>query len=163
MIQKPGSNIPQDPLDTLIDRTLARDAENTRSRFAILPDAQLTAKLALTTASRGLLGSLASKLALYAGAAIVVGTAIYLMPNLNQQPQTTISIPTPISQQPISKPVTQPTTEIGTKAVASHHPTNMDSATTPLNLVPSSSPPTIQLDEGDAKNIPTITDPHYRP
>ncbi len=162
MIQKTDSTI-QDPLDTLIERTLARDAENTRSRFAIVPDAQLTAKLALTTASRGLFSSVASKLALYAGAAMVVGTAIYLMPNLNQQPQTTISIPTPISQQPISKPVTQATSEIGTKAgaITSHHRSHMDSILAPRTLAPSPTP--IQLDEGDAKNIPTITDPRYRP
>jgi hypothetical protein len=162
MIQKPGSTIHHDPLETLIDRTLARDAENTRSRFAVVPNAQLTAKLALTTASRGLLGSLASKFALYAGAAIVVGCAIYFFPSIGPQPVATrISPPPQILQQPLQQPTPATSkTLTSTKTVASRSKIDSNVAPRPITASPN---PSLQLNEGDGKNIPKITDPNYLP
>ncbi|MFI5202803.1 MAG: hypothetical protein ACHQNE_10490, partial [Candidatus Kapaibacterium sp.] len=71
MTETTDSNIRS--LDSMIERTLLRDAETTRARFATVPNAELTAKLALATASRGLLSGLGSKLALYAGGALLIG------------------------------------------------------------------------------------------
>ncbi len=163
MIPKTESNIPQDSLDSLIERTLARDAKETRDRFAVVPSERLTTKLALTTASRGLLGSLSAKLALYTGAALLVGGAVYLMPKLNEQPHTTIATPVPTVAQPVSKPTTPSTPEAVTKAVATPHLSKANSEPAPTAIATSPKPKPIQLDEGDGKNIPTITDPHYRP
>jgi len=164
MIQKTDSNITQDPLDSLIERTLARDAESTRERFAVVPNAQLTVKLALTTASRGLLSSLSAKFALYTGAAIIVGGALYLWPK-NKEPHLRITTPAPAisHSQPVSKPAIQASNKIETNAVAPPHPSKANTEPVPHSLTPSQKPHAIQLDEGTGKNIPTITDPHYRP
>jgi hypothetical protein len=163
MIEKTESNIPQDPLDSLIERTLTRDAKETHDRFAVVPGERLTAKLALTTASRGLLGSLSAKLALYSGAALLVGGAVYLMPKLNEQPNMPVRTPAPTIVQPVSKPSMPSTSETVTKAVATPHVSKANSEPAPTTIAPSPKPNPIQLDEGDGKNIPTITDPHYRP
>jgi hypothetical protein len=163
MIPKTESNMPQDPLDSLIERTLARDAQETRDRFAVVPSAHLTSKLALTTASGGLLSSLSAKLALYTGAALLVGGIMYFMPKPNDLPHATIVAPIPTVAQPVSKPATPSTSETVTKAVASPHTSKANIEPAPPAIAPSPISKPIPLDEGDGKNIPTITDPHYRP
>ncbi len=162
MIQKTDSNTAQDPLDSLIEQTLTRDAETTRERFAIVPNARLTAKLALTTASRGLLSGLSAKLALYTGAALLIGGALYLMPK-NEPTHPQVIAPAPSISQPVTKPAIQSSSETGTNVIASPHPSKAHTEPAAQQVTPSQKPHAIQLDEGDGKNIPTITDPHYRP
>ncbi len=173
MTKIPETNLNPDSLDSLIERTLFRDAETTRARFATVPDARLTAKLALATASRGIFSSLAAKFALYAGAALVIGGAIYFIPSLNNPPISQKSgrafAPAPASKaQPAtsSSQATTPrteTTKIGTTAIGPREVSKAASEQAPQNIVPSTKPPALKLDEGDGKNIPKITDPHYQP
>src|SRR4051812_44922391 len=98
------------PMDQLIERTLAKDAEDFRRSFATVPNPQLTAKLALSTASKGLWASLASKFAIYSGAALVVGAAVYFMPRLNQPsssvPEHTVASPSAVHVQNSSSTAT---------------------------------------------------------
>ena len=156
MIETTDSNI--HPVDSLIERTLSRDAERTRNRFAAVPNAQLTAKLALSTASRGLLGSLGAKLALYAGGALLIGSAAYFIPSIGQQPHSTTSTAapsihsvTPAVQHSSATASLRAKTEI-TTSIAPH----------PAVIPPISQPAhSLKLDEGDGKSIPHYTDPKY--
>jgi hypothetical protein len=153
---------PTDELDSLIERTLARDAETTRSRFAAVPDLRLTSKLALTTASRGLLGGLASKLALYTGATLVVGGAMYFIPKLNEQPASrTPPVPVIHQQAPtISEPANSsvalnPAEVIPSSKIQDHSTTHKTVSSAPSQPM--------KLDEGDDKNIKKIVDRNYLP
>jgi len=136
------------PMDQLIERTLAKDAQDFRRTFATVPNDQLTAKLALSTASKGLWTSLASKFAIYTGAALVVGAAVYFMPRLNQ-------LPSPASEHGVTSP-------------SAIHVQNSTSTATGLSTSKPSptivTPPVkqpMQIDE----NVRTvrITDPHLQP
>ncbi len=162
MIQTTDSNTNQDSLDALIDRTLSSDAEQTRSRFAVLPNAQLTSKLALATASRGILGSIASKIALYAGAVLITGGAWYLIPKLTEHPRSTVIPPVPSITHPVSKPDDQDIPDIGTKSIASPQSPKITTKSITPNVDPSPKTNMLQIDESDGKNIPTITDPKYQ-
>jgi len=152
-------------LDSLIERTLRRDAEATRARFAAVPNERLTAKLALATASRGLFRSLGGKLALYAGGAFVVGWAIYFFPSIGRQPNMPfpaskqVSVQKPSPQLPSRTEVTE-RTQNDTKPIVSRSKADSD-VEQRQNIA--SPKPTILLDEGDDKKIPTITDKHYQP
>jgi hypothetical protein len=152
-------------LESLIDRTLAHDAEAIRARFATSPNAQLTAKLALATASRGLLHTLGGKLALYAVGACVAGSAIYFLPSIGRQPNAAHTSPTPHTiqqpaQQPPSRTEVTERTQVDTKPIASRSKVDSEAGSRQIITSPKH---TIQLDEGDDKNIPTITDKHYQP
>lgn len=155
MIETTDSNI--HPVDSLIERTLSRDAESTRNRFAVIPNAQLTAKLALSTASRGLLSGLGAKLALYAGGALLVGSAVYFIPSMSQQPAQTIT-----PAMPQAKSVMPTVQHSSTIASIPSKTETAKSVTTPsVSAGTSPHPPALKLDEGDGKNIPHITDPKY--
>jgi hypothetical protein len=149
-----------DELDSLIERTLARDAEATRSRFAAVPDLRLTSKLALTTASRGLLGSLASKLALYVGVAIVVGGAVYLLPKLNEQPATSVTTPLPVTHQQTPTISEHANSAISSKPADAPLPLKGQEQATLHKISTAPSQP-MKLDEGDDKNIKKIVDKNY--
>ena len=153
---------PTDELDSLIQRTLARDAETTRSRFAAVPDLRLTSKLALTTASRGLLGGLASKFALYAGAALVAGGAMYLLPKLNEQPASVMA-PLPVAHQQ-TPAISEPTHSAVALKPAEVIPSSkiQDQSATHKTVSSAPSQP-MKLDEGDDKNIKKIVDKNYLP
>jgi hypothetical protein len=165
MMHKTDSDI--HPVDSLIERTLARDAENTRARFAAVPNERLTTALALSTASRGLLGSLATKFALYAAGALVVGSAIYFFPSLGRQPHVLVSpavTPTgtpavPTLQRPSPIATIPANTQTVTRSIAPHQ----SHAMAAHDLAPFSHAPMLKLDEGDSKNIRHITDPKYEP
>jgi hypothetical protein len=164
MIPKTDSNINQNSLDSLIERTLARDAESTRGRFAIVPNARLTAKLALTTASRGLLSSLTAKLALYTGAALVVGSALYFIPSIGHAPIVPPSAVPSLGVQKVIQPSSSstPLTKTGAKPIASPAVSKTNTETAPAPAITSPKHP-LQLDEGDDKNIQKIVDPNYLP
>jgi len=156
MIETTDSNI--HPVDSLIERTLARDAEQTRNRFAAVPNAQLTAKLALSTASRGLLSGLGAKLALYAGGALLVGGAVYFIPSLSQQSPKTIAPAMPVVRS--AAPAVQHSST--TVSLPSKSGIAVKSVT-PQPVSAGSRPSVLKLDEADSKNIPHITDPKYQP
>jgi hypothetical protein len=151
-------------LDSLIERTLTRDAEATRARFTNVPNARLTAKLALSTASRGVWGTLRGKLALYAAGALVVGAAIYFFPSLGQQNSSRQQAVPPSSTLPVQQPLagTQTTerTETGAKHIALKSVSKMDSEAMPRQTT-TSEKPVNKLDEGDDGNVQKIVDPHY--
>ena len=145
-----------DTLDTLIDRTLARDGERTRSRFAAIPSAQLTAKLALTTASAGLLRTLAGKLALYAGGALVVGGALYFAPQFfSARDAAPVRVAPQVSKTPLPM-VTQ-----GTKTTEGPAPQSQKviSSARPRDISPT--PQKMTLDEDHPQTLPTVKNPHY--
>lgn len=70
----------QDILDRTIERALARDAQELPT-FSTTPSSALTAKLAISVASKGLLGTLTAKLLLIVGIAAVSATAWYVIPS----------------------------------------------------------------------------------
>ena len=151
-------------LDSLIERTLSRDAEAARARFATVPNAQLTVKLALKTASRSLLQSLGGKLAIYATGAAVAGAAIYFIPSFGRQPTPApAASPATSIGQPAGQPpaVTEKTEMTQSSSKNKLSPIKADSQTS--HRIATSPKPAPELDEGDDKNIPTITDKHYQP
>jgi hypothetical protein len=151
MIEPTDSNI--HPIDSLIERTLARDAEATRNRFLAVPNAPLTAKLALSTASHGLLGSIGAKLALYAGGALLIGSAAYFIPSLGQHPAVPPAMPAAQHRSPAATADTK--MNIATEPVAPRP------ASATQNIRSTSPSPILKLDEGNGKNIPRITNPKY--
>ncbi len=156
MIETTDSN--NHPVDSLIERTLLRDAETTRARFATVPNAQLTAKLALATASRGLLRGLGLKLAMYAGGALLIGGAVYFIPSLGQQLPKTIIPATPV--------VRSVTPTVQHSSAIAFIPEKSELAGKPIMSQPASAgkrPSPLKLDDGDGKNIPHYTDPKYGP
>lgn len=161
-----NSNFGHDPLNSLIERTLSRDAETERARFATIPNAQLTAKLALSTATRGLWPSLATKLALYAGAALLVGAAVYLIPTFSEPSTVGIKAKSsPVVQQP-ALPATEsskPESEVIKNSEVRHVHAKANIQSPVKTLAPPSATPAIKLDDGDAKSIPHYTDPKYEP
>jgi len=163
MIESNETNFNHDPeMDSLIERTLLRDAEITRARFASVPNAELTAKLALSTASRGLLGSLSAKFALYAGAALVVGGAIYLIPSLTDQPSAPVKSSVPMVNQPSALPAPTVPLQNNDQIVTSTHSSKAITKAVEPSVAPSTKPP-LQIDEGDGKPEKKITDPNYTP
>ncbi len=159
MIETTDSNI--HPIDSLIERTLSRDAEATRARFAQVPNAQLTAKLALSTASRGLLRGLGSKLALYAAGALLIGGAAYFIPSLGQQSHKTITPATPAVRS--AAPAVQHSSAIASIPAKSEIAIKSITPHPALSSRASSAAHVLKLDEGDGKNIPHIIDPRYGP
>ena len=86
----------EEALDGTIEQILAKNADEVRARYARIPNAELTAKLAVRTATTGLVASLGTKLALYAGAALVVGAIVYFIPKQgSQSPKPHTSSATP--------------------------------------------------------------------
>ncbi len=160
MTEKSNAMMNRDPLDTLIERTLVRDAESTRERFAAIPNPELTSKLALTTASRGFLSTLAAKLALYAGAAVVIGGAIYFIPKLSEQPSATIAVPSVVHS---AHPALAPQNATTAKDASATSSSKANVSSKPGGLTPSGTPHHIQLDEGDDKNPTVIIDKLYGP
>ncbi|HEX5317307.1 MAG TPA: hypothetical protein VFX22_11725 [Candidatus Kapabacteria bacterium] len=170
MIETTDPNI--HPVDSLIERTLARDAESTRKRFAAIPNAQLTAKLALSTASRGLFSGLGAKLALYAGGALLIGSAAYFIPSMRQQSAPMIAPAMTTAPAKTTAPMTTiaPATPPAKSATVQHSSTiaSIPSKTEVAKTVTTRSVPEaesasapLKLDEGDGKNIPHITNPKY--
>jgi hypothetical protein len=156
-----------DSLDKLIERTLARDAEQTRARYTTEPSDRLTSKLALTPATRGILSSLTAKIALFAGAAAILGTALYIIPNRHST--TNVAQPAP-AIAPGSKPVTPtpPASPIyvaqNSREIASpSQPSKIVTKTAQIKPVLDSTPHPMKLDDADDKNAPKITDLHYLP
>jgi len=154
------TNDPDSPLDSVIDRTLIRDAESARARFATVPNARLTAKLAMKTASRGLLPSLGGKLALYAGGALLVGGAIYFLPSLGQKSTEPVLPPmTPSIQQSLQN--SSPGAKVTEMTKVSTKPTIPEAVTGSAHHGVPSAKPEIKLDEGNDNNIPRIVDSTY--
>ncbi len=156
-----------DSLDELIERTLARDAEQTRMRYAAEPSARLTSKLALTPATRGILSSVTAKIALYAGAAAILGTALYIIPNWHSttivaQPAPAIA---PTSKGATDAPPASPVYGMQNtpKITSVSQSTKIVTKTTPAKPALDSAPHPMKLDDADDKNAPKITDLHYLP
>jgi hypothetical protein len=128
----------EEQVDQIIEQTLVRDADRIRRTFATVPNEQLTAKLALSTASKGLLASLGSKLALYGGAALVVGAAVYFAPRANTSsptlPTTSVPAPATVHVQSSSSVATglpaQPESKPSASATA--NPMRLDENSTPI-------------------------------
>ncbi len=160
MSEKAHSPNNEDSLDSLITRTLASDAEKTRARFATVPNARLTAKLALSTASRGLLGTLAAKFAIYGGATLIVGGALYFIPALGVKPQGPINTTT---AQVKTTPAPSSNVSSITPAPTKLHPPKSSSQPTPQYSVAPIAHPPLQINEGDSSSIRHITNPKYQP
>jgi hypothetical protein len=75
----------QDVLDEAIERVMVRDAKKL-PLFATSPDSPLTAKLAISIASKGMLSTLAAKLALFGGIGLVGAIAAYYWAADNSAP-----------------------------------------------------------------------------
>jgi hypothetical protein len=156
-----------DSLDELIEQTLARDAEQTRMRYAAEPSARLISKLALTPATGSILSSLTAKITLYTGAAAILGTALYLIPNWHST--TNVAQPAP-AMAPASNIVTPapPASPVyvaqnSANIASTSQPSKIVTKTAPAKPALDSASHPMKLDDADDKNAPRITDLHYLP
>ncbi|HWF44335.1 MAG TPA: hypothetical protein VG537_06815 [Candidatus Kapabacteria bacterium] len=144
-------------LDKAIQAALTRDAERLPA-FDSVPNARLASQLASQPSAMGVFSFFSMKLAILTVSIAAAGSIFYFVSRPG--PQLT---PSPIKPQtsvvnrldPAPNPPSIKEAPEGKASIPVKPPA-------PPKLVAAPNPP-LHLDEGDGKNIPTITDNHIKP
>ncbi|GEM_PF-2461866 len=144
-------------LDAYINRTLLRDAEALPT-FKAVPNGNLTAKLAITTASHGLLRSLGAKLAMYVGVAAMIGGLIYILPRSSESPLKKSATQPHVSLPQTTESTSPKVVETPAPQTAQPQPLKSEKVARVAR-----SKPAMTLDEGDDNNAKAITQQGYHP
>ncbi len=145
----------EEPMDRIIETTLAKDAERLRATFATVPNARIASLLALSNAPKGLLASFSAKVLLVAGTALVAGATAYFWP----KPSVTHA---PAVAGKVNTAGTAETSTIHVQNSTEMAPANFSQVPTKPGML--KAPPNwLQLNEGKGKSVKTITNSHYQP
>jgi hypothetical protein len=153
----------QDIIDETIERALVRDSKDLPP-FPTTPNSALTAKLAISIASKGMLGTLGAKLTLFGGIAVVAGAALYFTSSNNNS--TPSSTPAPQPPTPVTQVVPIDTTKRDTikppQAAVSTTRLNAAMKTRSVHLEQAKSNPAPTVAK-DSTPVRRIENPNYQP
>jgi hypothetical protein len=151
-----------DFIDHAIEHALERDAKS-MPEFATLPNKRLTAKLALSVGTKGVLHSLSGKLLLLGGGILLAIAAIYIIPPSSNP----VPSPAPAVNVPVTAPMQQQTVPVSPSVVSKTSVTGQTAQhaarNNPAHAAPSTAIPPAKTTPADSDSNPVehITDQHY--